>query len=117
VSTPLQKGHPICFLLVSNARITYDQDTAVPSANEAKKQGITMLSIIGVTLRGDMQERIDIASEMPTSNATMVQDAKTKAVFESNEFVTYVSTIQGLDGIVSQLAFSLSKAVCVYEIH
>src|SRR6218665_4077272 len=97
----------------SHTCMIIDQDTAVPSANEAKKQGITMLSIIGVTLRGDMQERIDIASEMPTSNATMVQDAKTKAVFESNEFVTYVSTIQSLDGIVSDLAFSMSKAVSV----
>ena len=36
------------------------------NAYEAKKQEITMLSI-GVTLRVDMQELIDIASEMPKS--------------------------------------------------
>jgi len=54
---------------------------------------------------------------MPTSNATGVHDANTKEVFQSNGFVTYVQTIQELNGIVSRLMSCLSKAVCVYEIH
>lgn len=54
---------------------------------------------------------------MPKANTTGVQDANTKGVFESNEFVKYVPTIQDPDGIVSQLTSYLSKAVCVYEIH
>ena len=46
---------------------------------------------------------------MLTSNATGVQHLNTKGVFESNGFVTYVSIIQDLDGIVSQLTSYLSK--------
>ena len=79
-----------------------------------------MLSI-GVRLRVDMQELVDIASEMPKVSAIWAQDANTKLVFESNGLVIYVLTIQDLDGIVSQLTFYLSKTVCVhvglYEIH
>src|SRR6218665_3621529 len=65
----------------------------------------------------DMQDFIDIASEMPTSSTAGVQDANTKGAFECNGCVTYVPTIQDLDGIVSQLMSFLSKTVCVYEIH
>lgn len=54
---------------MTNGKSTYDHDKTMPSANEAKKQRITMLSI-DVTLRVDMQELIDVASEMPKSNTT-----------------------------------------------
>ena len=101
-------------IVVTDGKSTYDHDQTVPSANEAKKQGITMLAI-GVTMQVDMQELKDIASEMPKSNTTTeVKDANTKGVFVSDGFVTYVPTIQDLDGIVNQLTSYLSKTICVH---
>src|SRR6218665_1557266 len=90
---------------IKNVAIVVTDGKSITAQNGAKCKESPCSQIIGVTLRVDMQERIDIASEMPTSNATRVQDAKTKAAFESNGCVTYVPTIQYLDGIVSQFAF------------
>lgn len=98
-------------VVVTDGLSTYDHNKTVPSANEAKKQGITMLSI-GVTFQVDIQELIDIASEIPNSDFAGVKEAKAKGVFMSSGAVSYVPTIEDLDNIVSKLTTYLSETIC-----
>ena len=53
------------------------------------KHDIIMLAK-NVTLGVDMNEILDIASEIPTYNTTGLEDAITKGVFVSNGLVSYV---------------------------
>ena len=99
-------------IVVTDGKSTYDQNQTILSANEAMKHDIIMLAE-DVTLGVDVNEILDIASEIPTYmyNTTGLEDAITKGVFVSNGLVSYVPTIDELDGIVSQLMAFLSKAI------
>src|SRR6218665_618440 len=100
-------------IVVTDGKLTYDQNQTILSADEAMKHDIIMLAK-RVTLGVDMNEILDIASEIPTYNTTGLEDAIAKGVFVSNGLVSYEPTIDELDGIVSQLMAFLSKAICVY---
>src|SRR6218665_1010270 len=100
-------------IVVTDGKSTYDQNPTILSANEAMKHDIILLAE-DVTLGVDVKEILDIASEIPTYNTTGLEDAITKGVFVSNGSISYVPTIDELDGIVSQLMASMSKAICVY---
>src|SRR6218665_677516 len=99
-------------IVVTDGKSTYDQNQTILSANEAMKHDIILLAE-DVTLGVDVNELLDIASEIPTYTTAWLEDANAKGVFVSSGLVSYVPTIDELDGIVSQLMAFLSNAVCV----
>src|SRR6218665_2446407 len=61
----------------TDGKSTYDQNQTNLSANEAMKHDIIMLAK-NVTLGVDMNEILDIASEIPTYDTTGLEDANAK---------------------------------------